>query len=106
MSAGYRRVEWVDSVGRRWVTQIPDDAPDGYAQSGLPVGPISLESLGLPLEWEVRLHNELVGRDMLTLADVEMPGGREKLAGAVRALVKFGAHELAMLYADQMSAKH
>jgi hypothetical protein len=66
-----KQVSYEDEKGRVWVVSLPDDASVNDAPHGIPVGPPSLEPLGLPLALEVRLHNILVGRQLLTLADVK-----------------------------------
>ena len=44
---------------------------DSEACMGIPLGPPSLEHLGLPLAVEVRLHNELFDRGLLTARDAQ-----------------------------------
>jgi hypothetical protein len=87
-----RKAEWRDIEGRRWVALLPPDMPDSMAHMGLQYGPASLESLGLPLKYEVMLHNELVSRDLLTVADVTK--NPEAVQSAVRGLIKAGAREI------------
>ena len=66
MENGLRAVEWRDEDGRRWYRGLPPQAPDSDAQWGVPLGPPSLKGLGLPAEVEVRLHNELFVRGLLS----------------------------------------
>jgi hypothetical protein len=87
-----RQAEWRDVQGRRWVALVPEDWPDSMAHEGLQYGPVSLEPLGLPLKYEVMLHNDLVARGVLTVADAEK--NLEAVMGAVRSVIKAGAHEI------------
>jgi hypothetical protein len=66
-----RQARHTDDKGRIHVVLLPDDAPDSHAALGIPVGPPSLKSLGLPEEIETRLHNQLVARRILTAADAK-----------------------------------
>lgn len=70
MENGLRAVEWRDEDGRRWARGLPPQAPDSDARWGIPLGPPSLKALGLPAEVEIRLHNELYVRGLLTERDV------------------------------------
>lgn len=49
--------------------KIPEGVPDSQASVGIPVGPPPLDGLGLPLEIEVRLHNQLFARGIFTERD-------------------------------------
>lgn len=64
--SGIREVVYKDREGRKWKRGIPFNAPDTDAEFGVPLGPPSLADLGLPLEVEVRLHNQLFDRGILT----------------------------------------
>lgn len=91
-----RRVTYTDDMGRKWVADLPEGWPDDLASAGLPVGPASLEALGLPLEWELRLHNELVARNLLTHADVA--SRPQDVEAALRAVLRVGAREITELF--------
>jgi hypothetical protein len=65
-----RRIEYRDSDGRLSLRLIPYDAPDEDAVYGVLVGPPPLTGLGLPLEIEVKLQNELYHRGLLTEKDI------------------------------------
>jgi len=92
-----RRVTYTDDAGRRWVVMLPEGKPDSDASMGIPVGPPSLEPLGLPEEIEVRLHNALVDRGLLTERDAKMR--RSHLLGALQAALKVDIVRVAALYA-------
>ena len=60
---------YTDSKTRKTWVNLPDNAPDSHASKGIPIGPPSLSSLNLPVDIEVRLHNELFNRGILTAKD-------------------------------------
>lgn len=92
-----RRGKYVDMDGRQWAVLLPDGTPDGESSMGIPVGPPSLEPLGLPLEVEVRLHNQLFERELLTEKDVR--ARRTDVVGAIQAAFKVDAGRIVQLYA-------
>ena len=69
-----RKVSYTDRAGRQWATLLPDGIPDSDASTGLPLGPPSLEDLGLPKDIEVRLHNLLFERGIFTFKDAHHRG--------------------------------
>ena len=91
-----REASYTDDEGRRWVVRLPDGAPDSDAPLGIPLGPPSLESLGLPLEFEVRLHNQLCARRLFTFRD--MKTRRTEILGALQAAFKVDIVAIAALY--------
>ncbi len=91
-----REVDYQDTEGRWWRVWLPDDAPDSEAPIGIPVGPPPLTSLNLPLALEVRLHNELFARGILTSEDARR--SLNGIAQAWRAAVKVDTMEIANLY--------
>lgn len=90
-------VMWTDPDGRQWRTAIPDSAPDHEAKRGVPAGPPSLEPLGLPLDVEVRLHNELVARRIFTYDDARKR--RADVANALSSALKADTGRIVDLYA-------
>lgn len=91
-----RESEYIDSEGRKWCVGLPDDAPDSHAPMGVRIGPPSLESLGLPKDIEVRLHNELYNRRLFSLADVERR--RQDVLGAIMAIFRLDTQKVIELY--------
>lgn len=91
-----KRGSYTDGDGRHWAVMLPDDAVVGSESMGLPLGPPSLESLGLPLEVEVRLHNQLFERGLLTERDVK--ARRLHVFGAVQAAFKVDVERIVQLY--------
>ena len=65
-----RDVDYIDDEGRSWRVRVPDDCPADRFPEGIPIGPPALTQLELPLAVEVRLHNQLFGRGLLTRRDV------------------------------------
>lgn len=65
---------------------IPEDVPDSEAAVGIPVGPPPLDGLNLPLEIEVRLHNQLFARKIFTEKDARknLDGIRSALTSALQ----------------------
>lgn len=64
-----KRVEYKDESGRKYLVEVPEGYED-MAEAGIRIGPPDLEPLNLPLEYEVRLNNQLYDRKLFTLADV------------------------------------
>lgn len=94
-----RVTSFTDVDGRKWAVTLPDDAPDSDAPLGLLLGPPSLETLGLPLEAEVRLHNELFARRLWTLADVTRR--RMDILGALQSAFKVDIGKIVELYTKE-----
>ena len=91
-----RPVEYSDSDGRRFLANLPFGVPDSQAQNGIPLGPPSLSSLGLPLDAEVRLHNELFERGILTEQDARRR--INDVAAAIRAAFRTDVHRILAVY--------
>lgn len=85
-----------DSEGRNWKVLLPENVPESEASRGIPVGPPSLQPLSLPLDVEVRLHNELFARQLYTQADVT--SRRQHVAGALMAALRVDVQRLVDLY--------
>lgn len=81
-----RRATYTDREGRNWIVELPDDAPDAYAEMGIRIGPPALDRLRLPLETEVRLHNELFARGVIEAKDLRRRSG--ELAPALMAALR------------------
>jgi hypothetical protein len=91
-----RRSTYTDNAGRIHVVLLPDDAPDSHATLGIPVGPPSLAALGLPEELEIRLHNQLVARNVLTAADAK--ARRSDILGALQKALSMDTDRVATCY--------
>lgn len=75
-----RNVEYEDTDGRKFLRGLPEGVPDTQAVIGVPIGPPSLLDLGLPLDVEVRLHNQLYARGLFTEDDVRQRIGEVQSA--------------------------
>jgi hypothetical protein len=94
-----REVDYTDADGRVWRVRVPDGCPEDMYASGVPVGPPSLGALGLPLEIEVRLHNQLHRRQLWTRkAVLARPND---VQGALQAALKVDMQRLQLLYLNE-----
>lgn len=93
-----REVEYEDPQGRKWARILPSDASDSDAIVGVPVGPPSLDSLELPLEVAVRLHNQLFHRRIFTRQDAEKR--TQDIAGALMSALKVDVQRILSVYAE------
>lgn len=91
-----KQTTYVDHIGRRFLTLIPDNAPDEHAQYGVLVGPPELDDIELPESLLVRLHNELYSRKIFTLSDVKKR--RNEVMDAVRAVLRLDCEVIANSY--------
>jgi len=85
-----------------WAVLLPDGVPDSDASMGIPIGPPSLEALFGPErigefeELEVRLHNQLFHRNLLTLKDAKLR--RKEILAALMSTFKIGVGAIVQLY--------
>lgn len=70
-----KRITYVDDLGRKFLMELPDSAPDEHASMGIQIGPPNLESLDLPIDLEVRLNNSLYARGLFTERDLNRRRG-------------------------------
>lgn len=91
-----REVTYTDFDGRKWRRLLPEGVPDEEASSGVPAGPPPLMSLNLPLDLEVRLHNELFHRGLLTAADIN--GKRVEVRSALMAALRLDVEAISAVY--------
>lgn len=87
---------YTDAAGRQWAVLLPTGASDSEASMGLPLGPPSLAELELPLETEVRLHNQLYARRIFTLAEANQR--RQDVFAALQAAFKVDTDSVVQLY--------
>ena len=93
-----RETSYTDSKGRHQAVSLPEGLPDSAASLGLPVGPPCLESLGLPQEVEVRLHNQLFARRIFTAREAQ--ARRQDVFAALQASYKVDAQRIIQVYLD------
>lgn len=91
-----RTVSYTDAEGRRWAAELPDGVPDSDAQVGVPIGPPSLADLGLPLDIEVAIHNQLFDRGILTERDIQRR--LNEVPSAIAAALRVDANRIAAIY--------
>jgi len=82
--------------GKKYKAEVPADAPKNTWQFGLIKGPPDMSSLGLPPSIEVRLHNELFARGLITGRDVKKRA--HDVQGALQAALKIDATTILNLY--------
>lgn len=91
-----RRLPYEDAKGRKFIVELPDDAPDAHAKMGVRIGPPDLANLGLPSAVEVRLNNALFARSLFTKQDLQ--GRRQELFAALQSAYKTDVQVLDSLY--------
>lgn len=98
-----KRASWIDPEGRKKIVLIPEESDQ--AEMGIPIGPPALTELGLPLELEVRLNNELVNRGILT--PVEALRNRAEISLAIQSALKLDVDKVVLMYigSDYKNAK-
>ena len=89
------RTSHQDPEGRWWVVLVPV-GHEGDAHMGIPVGPPDLTSLGLPEAVEVRLHNQLFQRGLLTARDLK--GRGKEVFAAIQAAYRVDMASVTALY--------
>lgn len=92
-----REVVYTDSIGRKFLKLIPNNAPDDHAMYGVLVGPPELH-IELPESIHVRLHNELFARKIFTMRDVRRR--REDIMSIVRNLFRLDCEVIAQCYKE------
>lgn len=87
-----KEVSYRDSEGRNWKVLLPENVSEAEASRGIPVGPPSLAPLKLPLDVEVRLHNELYARQLFIQEDYQ--NRRQHVMGALMAALRLDVQRL------------
>lgn len=64
-------VLFTDHLGRKFKVQAPDDLEEKDYKYGVFIGPPLLCNLGLPVQIEIELHNQLYNRGIFTLRDAK-----------------------------------
>lgn len=85
--------------GKEYVVLVPQDATEAQYERGLIVGPPDLSSLGLPSELELRLHNELLNRGLITAKDARRHS--DAVMGAWQAALKVSVTDLLNLFSKE-----
>jgi hypothetical protein len=98
---GTRMVRVTDDYGRVTRVLIPEGAPDSDADHGLVLGPPDLTSLGYPLDIEVRLHNGLEGRGIITAQDaIARP---DEIQRAIQSAFKASAQQVQTVFLEGLA---
>jgi hypothetical protein len=93
---GTKELTYEDEFGRKWRVLIPKASPDSDAEHGLVLGPPDLKPLGLPTEVEIRLHNALEARNIISARDAaDRPG---EIVRALQAALKVSAQSIQGIY--------
>lgn len=98
LSSGWRETSYKDRDGRWWQVLVPSETPDSEAHLGIPVGPPSLETLGLPERYSIALHNELFHRKIFT--EREARRRASDIASAIRSAFSVDVQEIISLYRE------
>lgn len=89
------RTDYQDPEGRWWAVLVPPGHED-EAPMGIPVGPPDLSPLGLPEAVEIRLHNQLFQRGILTARDLK--GRGQEVFAALQAAYRTDFAAVTALY--------
>lgn len=100
---GLREASYTDDFGRKWAVLLPDRLPDDAAPMGLPLGPQSLESLGLPIEIEVALHNALFDRRVWDYGTAVR--NTRSVESAIRAVYRLSVHGVLDAYRQSLESE-
>lgn len=87
--------QYQDKVGRWWKVLVPDNSKGGISQ-GIPIGPPSLEGLGLPESIEIAIHNELFARRIFISVDIKR--NRADVLAAIQGALKIDSQKILDLY--------
>lgn len=92
----------IEKLGKKYKALVPDNDPPELWQYGIIVGPPDLSSLDLPPSIEVRLHNELYVRGLITKNDIKLR--LRDLGLAIQFALGLDVQTLAALYEPQQVA--
>ena len=91
------RIEYKDEEGRKFLVELPEEHQD-MPESGVRIGPPELDELGLPIEYEVKLNNQLYNRKLFKLADVRQRP--EDIGAALKAVFHIDVLKIRSLYKE------
>ncbi len=92
-----KEVEYKDEEGRKFRVTIPEGFEDS-PEYGIRIGPPDLEGLGLSIDYEVRLNNQLFDRKLFTPADVRHRPA--EIRAALMAVLKLDVLKILALYKE------
>lgn len=99
-----KELAYSDKIGRTWYVKLPEGIPDSDAPLGIPIGPPSLEALGLPEEIEVALHNQLAARRIFTAKDIK--ARRADVLAAIQGALRLDTEKVYELYLNWENGNH
>jgi hypothetical protein len=88
-----QEVEWTDDIGRKFIVFVKDG---GDPAKGIIKGPTPLDALGLDEETNVRLHNELYDRGIITSHDASH--NPMKVLGAIQYALRVNVQQIQNAY--------
>jgi len=91
------RIEYKDEEGRKYLVELPEDYQD-MPESGVIIGPPVLDELGLPIELEVFLNNQLFDRKLFSLADVRRRPA--EIEAALKAIFRVDVLKIKNIYRE------
>ena len=89
------RVEYKDIDGRKYLVELPEEYKDA-PETGVVIGPPDLGEVELPIEYEVKLNNQLFDRKLFTLADVRRRPA--DIEAALKAIFRVDVLKIRSLY--------
>lgn len=93
------KVEYEDIEGRKFLVHVPEGG-ESMAEQGIPIGPPDLSILGMPLEYEIALNNQLFDRKLFTWADVRLRP--DEIKAALKAVLKVDVQRIMNLYKEEI----
>ncbi len=94
---GIVRINYKDEEGRKYLVDLPEECQD-MPETGIVVGPPDLDELNLPIEYEVKLNNQLFDRKIFSPADVRQ---RPKdIEAALKAIFHIDVLKIKSLYKE------
>jgi|TARA_Y100000310_G_scaffold15622_1_gene15676 hypothetical protein len=91
------RIGHEDEEGRKYLVELPEEYQD-MPESGVVIGPPDLSVLELPIEYEVKLNNQLFDRKLFKLVDVRRRP--DDIASALKAVLRLDVQKITNLYKE------
>ena len=91
------KVEYKDEEGRKFLVELPEEHQD-MPESGVVIGPPDLSELALPIEYEVKLNNQLFDRKLFNLVDVRRRP--VEIDAALKAIFRIDVLKIRSLYKE------
>lgn len=88
----------IEKAKKKYKVIVPDGSLESTWQYGVVIGPPDLAEMHLPASLEVRLHNELFARGLITKKDASKR--IQDITGALMAALKTDAQTIQALYEE------